>query len=240
VPAVAITFLALLIAPQHSLGEPGFRLLQLEGHYVKWGAPVLGTGARIRYAMVDRTMQFAGAANCAAMGPVQPILEKSGIAAAQFRAEVIAAAAMWQAAADVTLEEVEDPSAADVLIGAQTAPVGWAFANVFHERAAEGKTVRIKKALICLNPERLWKVGFGGNAFAYDVRYTIAHEFGHAIGLNHAGPEGQVMSFKYGEGFRELQPGDLNGAIALYGRPGEPPTTASDAPAERDPDMGLR
>ncbi|HEY7460177.1 MAG TPA: matrixin family metalloprotease [Xanthobacteraceae bacterium] len=230
----------LLLSTQRALSEPGYQLLQLDGQYVKWGAPVLGTGARIRYAIVDRPMQFAGAINCPAMGPLQSLLEKSGIALAQFRNEVVAAAELWQAAADLTFEPAEDPSAADILIGAQTGPTGWAFANVFHDRAAEGETARIEKSLICLNPEKPWKIGFGGNAFAYDVRYTIAHEFGHAIGLNHAGPEGQVMSFKYGEEFRVLQPGDLKGAVALYGRPGHPPSAASTVPAAQKPEMGLR
>ena len=228
----------MLAAAGEAQSESGYRLLQFDGQYVKWGSPILGTGARIRYAVVDRPMQFSGAFNCPAIGPVQPLLAKSGIDPAKFRSEVIAAAGLWQQAADITLEAVEDPDTADVLIGAQIEPVGWAFANVFHERAG-GKTARIEKALICLNPEKPWKIGFGGDAFAYDVRYTIAHELGHAIGLNHAGPEGQLMSFKYGEAFRALQGGDLSGAVALYGRPGHPPTAAATAPAAQ-PDLGLR
>jgi hypothetical protein len=221
-------------------GEPGYRLLQLDGHYVKWGAPQLGTGAGIRYAIVDRPMQFMDAVNCPAIGPIEPLLDKSAIDRARFREEVGAAAALWQTAADLTIQAVDDPKAADVLIGAQVRPTGWAFADVFRDPSADGKTARIEKALICLNPDKPWKVEFGGNAFAYDLRYTITHEFGHAIGLNHAGPEGQVMSFQYGERFRALQPGDLSGAVALYGRPGHPPAAAGTAPAAPGPELGLR
>jgi hypothetical protein len=71
--------------------------------------------------------------------------------------------------------------------------------------------------LICLDPTQPWKIGFGGNPEAYDIRYTLAHEIGHAIGLDHPGPTGELMSFSYGEGFRVLQPGDVAGAILLYG-----------------------
>lgn len=231
----------LLAASDAALSESGYELLQFDGRYVKWGSPVLGTGARVRYAIVDREFQFAGAINCPAIGPLRRLFDRSGIDAQRFRQEVAAAAAQWQAAADILFEEVDDPSKADVLIGAQAEPKGWAFANVFHEQGAtEGNTKRIEKALVCLNPEKPWKVGFGGDAFAYDIRYTIAHELGHAIGLNHAGPEGQVMSFKYGEAFRSLQPGDLNGAVALYGRPGHAPTSTAATPKPRQPEMGLR
>jgi Matrixin len=228
-------------ATEVAASESGYELLQFNGRYVKWGSPVLGTGARVRYAIVDREFRFAGAINCPAIGPLQRLFDSSVIDAQRFRQEVAAAAAQWQAAADISFEEVDDPSKADVLIGAQAEPKGWAFANVFHEQgAAEGNTKRIEKALVCLNPEKPWKVGFGGNAFAYDIRYTIAHEFGHAIGLNHAGPDGQVMSFKYGEAFRSLQPGDLNGAVALYGRPGHAPASTAATPKPKEPEMGLR
>jgi hypothetical protein len=216
-------------------------LLQFDGRYVKWGSPVLGTGATVRYAVVDREFRFAGAINCPAIGSLRQVFDRSGIDAEQFRQEVAAAAALWQSAADISFEEVDDPGKADVLIGAQVKPKGWAFANVFHEQGVtEGNTKRIEKALVCLNPERPWKVGFGGDAVAYDIRYTIAHELGHAIGLNHAGPEGQLMSFKYGEAFRSLQPGDLSGAVALYGRPGHESTSTAAAPKAGRPEMGLR
>jgi hypothetical protein len=75
----------------------------------------------------------------------------------------------------------------------------------------------ITQALVCLNPAKPWKVGFDGDLKTYDVRYTLAHEIGHAIGLDHPEPGGQLMSARYGEQFRTLQDGDVRGAIQLYG-----------------------
>jgi len=135
----------------------------------------------------------------------------------------------------------DDPETAQILIGTQGNPRGWAFADVLYDRAGEAATKKIGKALICLNAEKAWKVEFGGDAQAYDLRYAIAHEIGHAIGLNHPGPTGQLMSFEYAEDFRTLQPGDLSGAIALYGMRGAPePTTPPSASTDDAPTMALQ
>ncbi len=75
----------------------------------------------------------------------------------------------------------------------------------------------IERAQICLNPDTPWKVGFNGNVDVYDLRYAIAHEIGHAIGLDHPQTAQALMSYKYNEQFRELQQGDRAGAVALYG-----------------------
>ena len=58
---------------------------------------------------------------------------------------------------------------------------------------------------------------FDGDIDVYDMRYTLVHEIGHAIGLDHPGPSGQVMSFRYTENFSGLQPGDFHGVRLLYG-----------------------
>ena len=159
----------------------------------------------------------------------------------QLRAETAAAFAMWERAANIRFEVVSDPARADIVIGAQTVPFGRAFANVAYDTDRRGETRRIDKALICLNPKQAWKIGFGGDTGAYDLRYTIAHEIGHAIGLNHPGPSGQLMGFRYGESFRALQNGDLGGVVALYGSRDGHPTATVHAPRTTQPsEMGLR
>jgi Matrixin len=125
---------------------------------------------------------------------------------------------MWQAAAGISFREAESPERADILIGAQAEPEGWAFADVFYDMKSPVPVKPISRALICLNPTRQWKVGFDGDLQRYDLRYTFAHEIGHAIGLDHPAGAGQIMGYRYEERFRELQAGDVSGAVLLYGR----------------------
>ena len=211
-----------------------FLLLRLDGAYVKWGAPRLGTPAQVRYAFISGPMQFPGAINCDSMVPIGPLLDASRIGRERFHQEVAAAFGLWEAVAGVRFLESTDTRAADILIGAQASPRGFAFTNVDHDRtsltpvsANSVQVRRIQKSLICLNPAKLWKTAFDGNPDIYDIRYTIAHEVGHAIGLDHPSPSGELMSFRYTEDFRALQPGDVAGAVALYGEPGTASAEAS-------------
>jgi hypothetical protein len=91
----------------------------------------------------------------------------------------------------------------------------------------------MQKSRICLNPTKLWKIGFDGNLDVYDIRYTIAHAVGHAIGLDHPSPSGELMSFRYKEDLRTLQPGDVAGAMALYGEAGTASVEASSKSSAR-------
>jgi hypothetical protein len=206
------------LASDSARNFPPFLLLKLDGAYVKWGTPVLGTGATVRYAFVTTDIRFSGVRNCEAMTNLDGPLQKFGIQPDQIRSETAAAFALWERAANIKFEAASDIEQADILIGGQLLPRGRAFANVSYRNADGATTRRIDKSLICLNQTQSWKIGFGGDPNAYDLRYAIAHEIGHAIGLNHPGPSGQLMGFKYSEGFRTLQAGDLDGAVALYGR----------------------
>ena len=76
---------------------------------------------------------------------------------------------------------------------------------------------RIKQSLVCLNPVQRWKIGRDGDGEVYDLSYTLMHEIGHAIGLDHAGSRGQLMSFRYQDHLMGLQDGDIAGVQRLYG-----------------------
>lgn len=219
-PVAPALLLALLAGPpmvtQAAAREP-FRLIRLDGSFMKWGAPRLGTGATVRYAFATRTTTHPKARNCRAMAPLARLLAATGIRSAVFRREAEAAFALWSAAADLRFERVEDPDRADILIGAQARPRGRAYANVDFKAAPGARIGVLERSLICLNPVHKWKIGFDGDLSVYDLRYTLAHEIGHAIGLDHPGAGGSLMGYRYDEKVHGLQPGDIAGAALLYG-----------------------
>ena len=152
---------------------------------------------------------------------------------------------MWEGVANLTFREVRDPRTANILIGAQGEPQGRAFTNVALKGGRAGQKT-IERSLICLNPRQPWKVGFDGRLQVYDIRYTIAHEIGHAIGLDHPSAAGELMSYRYDERQKGLQPGDTKGVVLLYGpKPGassyaDIETGSISAPGAQDAKSGSR
>jgi len=193
----------------------GFRLLDLDGNLVQWGTGRADEVVTVTYAFARRPIRFEDALNCAGLVPLDALLARSGIDFEQLREEARIAFSMWESVADIRFREV-NAARADILIGAQAEPTGHAFADVKY-KSGEGAWRQIERSLICLNPVKRWKIGFDGNLKVYDLRYTLAHEIGHAIGLDHPQPGGQIMSARYEERFRTLQFGDVAGAVQLYG-----------------------
>lgn len=219
---IASTMLMTTAGAAQPLSDAGdksgiFRIIDLKGSAVKWGSPQMGTGATVTYAFATEPVEFSEARNCRAMNPIDGLLASSGVDKAVYEAEAAKAFDEWSAAANIQFRQVSDADAADILIGAQANPVGRAFTNVSYAGAAASSVRSLEKSLICLNPEQPWKVGFDGDLNVYDLRYTLKHEIGHAIGLDHPGTPTQVMSYRYEERFATLQPGDIRGAVALYG-----------------------
>ena len=193
-----------------------YKILRLDGNNVRW-QPVAGKPPVISYAIATQAMDFPGARNCQKLTAPDELLAASALTISTFRDEVAAAFAMWQKVADIYFREAESPAEADIVLGAQVDPTGHAFADVFYDAASRDRLKPISKALVCLNPSKAWKIGFNGDLRTYDIRYTIAHEIGHAIGLDHPNGAGQIMGYRYEERFRQLQQGDVAGAVVLYG-----------------------
>ena len=214
-------------------GNAAFRLLTLDGAGVKW-ANNLGTTPTVTYAIVRNNSRFPHARNCKGVQSPDSLLSASGIERHSFDQEVRAAFDMWEQVTDINFQEVDDVEAAGILIGAQSEPEGNAFANVDY-KLGEGQFRQIDKSLICLNPKKKWKVGFGGSLAVYDLRYTIAHEIGHAIGLDHPDSSGQLMSFTYTEHFRSLRDGDVEGVIRIYGSRRLPSSLRTDLQRSQQP-----
>ncbi len=217
IAAMAIGAIA-LPATSRADGFLGFELLQLDGAGVKW--MTTSNSERpltLTYALLDHEQTFDEARNCDGMTPLEPALSRSGIDKDHLEAELQAAFAMWSAVANINFRQVDSGTPSDIVIGAQMRPIGYAFTDV-HYRRSNGGINAIDRSLICLNPQRRWKIGFDGDLGSYDLRYTIAHEIGHAIGLDHPGASGQMMAFNYDERFRQLQVGDITGVTNIYGR----------------------
>lgn len=216
-PVLVITTILSLtfLLPAHAGGRD-YLLLELEGYKVKWGEPRFGEAASVSYAFAREALHFADAINCGDLAPIE------GLVGERLSLTVLEQAAaeafrVWERAAGLSFHEVSDPGQADIIIGAQGRPTGQAFANVTYTHSGDQEVRSIKQALVCLNPEHGWKVGFDGDETVYDVQYTLVHEIGHAIGLDHPGASGQVMAYRYTEAFGHLQSGDLLGARLLYG-----------------------
>lgn len=232
--------------PVHAASSRGFAPLKLDNHLVKWGKAEPGTPTRITYAFVQGPVVQEKARNCRAMDSLDRLARISGLAVEDIRAQAVAAFALWQEVSNLDFEETAHVNEADILLGVQSVPRGYAFTNVryhsaladlAHEESGEDRGLNrpgpeeagpvaltgaarfaeITQSAICLNPAHKWKIGFDGDLTTYDLRYTFAHEIGHAIGLDHYLKQRSIMHFKYTEEFDGLQPSDIEGVQWLYG-----------------------
>lgn len=243
--AAIASFALSLIWCGSASAQRDFKPLKLEGFLLKWGAPELGTPAHITYAFVVAPIRSEKARNCRQMEGFARLAANTGLTEADIRSEAVRAFEIWSSAVDISFEQVASPEEADIVVGAQTRPRGFAFTNVryasgrdqggpnnetralsFTHRSGSSSAERtgdriavLEKSAICLNPTHRWKIGFDGDLKAYDLKYTFAHEIGHAIGLDHFLAKPSIMHFKYKELFDGLQPSDVEGGRWLYGAP---------------------
>ena len=84
--------------------------------------------------------------------------------------------------------------------------------------ARRGGIAPLTRATICFNPEAAWSTGTGPlREGQLDLGTVLAHEIGHAIGLDHPGATGALMGYSNQGSIDHLMPGDIAGAVALYG-----------------------
>jgi hypothetical protein len=112
-------------------------LLRVEGRRLRWeGASALGT-TTVTYAVLaayfalPRDKSTLSPSNCARMNAFGSILRNSrGITEAMALRELRQAFAAWSDAANIAFVEIADPEAANIVIGAEDAPLDRAFANL--------------------------------------------------------------------------------------------------------------
>jgi hypothetical protein len=180
----------------------------------KWGSPVMGTGATVTWSLMPSGVSNAaeGAGVSTAFASFMP---------AGFLTEVQAAFNAWSAVADITFVQVADSGHAfnaagasgDIRLGGHAFDgAGGTLAHGYYP-PNNGDTAA---GDIHFDTGDLWKIGFGGPGFS--IFQVLAHEIGHAIGLDHTGVANSLMNPFYTEAFSGLQADDIAGAQFIYGR----------------------
>ncbi len=126
--AAIVTFCSLV--PSLAGNAAGFAPLKLEGHLVKWGKAELGTPAHVTYAFVQQPIVQEKARNCGAMDSLARLARLSSLGLEDVRRQALLAFQLWQNVSGLTFEEIADVNAADILLGVQSIPRGFAFTNV--------------------------------------------------------------------------------------------------------------
>lgn len=207
-----LTIAATLAAPAGAGDEAGYKLLDIDGHLVKWGAPHLGRGAVVTWRIAFAHPPAAGRENCKRTAGFDDLLAHARLSREDALRAADAAFALWSRAAAVRFVPAGTDQPADITIAAQAVADGIAYSDV--TPAEGGRVTSLSRAVVCLNPEAHWTTAATGS---YRLYYVFAHEIGHAIGLDHPGPNGTLMSFEYDPARVTLAAGDIAGAVALYG-----------------------
>lgn len=176
----------------------------------KWGGPAMGTpGGTVTWSLMDSGIGTDADASTA-LSAFMPV---------GFKAEIEAAFAAWSAVADIDFMETADDGlvfdvgvVGDIRIGGHTfdGPGGTLAHGFYPPVNGTGAAGDIH-----FDTAEIWKIGFGGAGF--DIFTVMAHEIGHAIGLDHTMVPASLMNPFYTEAFSGPQADDIAGAVFIYG-----------------------
>ena len=137
-----------------------------------------------------------------------------------WEAAIASAFAAWSSVANITFMEVADGGEAfnaagtsgDIRIGGHVFDgAGGTLAHGFYP-PVNGSTAA---GDIHFDIAETWDIGFAGSGF--DLFQVMAHEIGHAIGLDHTLVPSSLMNAFYDETFSGPQTDDIAGAVFIYG-----------------------
>lgn len=196
-----------------------FRHLRVDGRGVRWISPPAAAPLVLTYAVADRDSPGGGFGTCSAVRPPDAMLKSSGLTRADLDGAMQRALAQWQQNVNVNFVPAKSAAEAQIVFGVSSPASGIAFTDLDLAPAVQSPdgTRTIIRSVICLNPEKLWKIGSEARNDRFDLETVLAHELGHVLGLDHPSAQGHVMSFRYSELNRGLTEGDREGAVRLYG-----------------------
>ena len=180
----------------------------------KWGSPTNGTSATVNWSLMPTGTNCFVDVNQACTTTALADFMPPG-----YMTPLLAAFNAWSAVAGLTFVQVADDGAAmdaatssgDIRIGAhaidgQNNILAWAY----------GPGSGIGGDMI-FDPAEAWDLDFSGSGI--DIFQVMAHELGHALGLDHTGVANSLMNPFYTEAFGGPQADDIAGMQYLYGLP---------------------
>ncbi len=179
----------------------------------KWGSPTLGTGATISWSLTGSiNCSSEGSALCSPLSSFMPL---------GFQTEIDAAFSAWSNVANLTFVQVADNGVAAGAAGANAdirisglpidgsgSTLAYAYFPLLNSNSLTGD--------MFFDTAETWDIGFAGSGFS--IFQVVAHELGHALGLDHTSVPGSLMNPFYTEAFSGPQADDIAGMQALYGR----------------------
>ena len=181
----------------------------------KWGSPTMGTGATITWSYMN------SGTSCAAEGAGCTISSLASFMPVGFGTQIEAAFEAWAAVANLTFVFVAADNGvafnaagtnADIRIG------GHAFDGALGTLAHgfyppnNGDTAA---GDIHFDTAEIWSLTQAGSGF--DIFTVMAHELGHALGLDHTNVAGSLMNPFYSESIVGPQADDIAGMQFIYG-----------------------
>jgi hypothetical protein len=209
-----LTIVVFLGAAAPASAGDGYRLIDIDNHAVKWGAPELGRGAVVTWRIAFARGTAPGHENCRRTAGLDGLLAGAGLKREDALRAANQAFALWSKAANIRFVPAGMSTPADITIAAENDDDGVAYTDIVPSGTGSDKVTSLSGAVVCLNPHAKWTAAQAGT---YRLSYVLAHEIGHAIGLDHPGPSGTLMGFEYNAERSGLEDGDVAGAVALYG-----------------------